>query len=216
MIKAVIFDMDGVIIDSEPIHHNMEKELFNKLGIQVDEDEHNTFVGKTDRDIWGYLKEKHQLTDTIEELLENKVNTFINYVVTREDVKPIDGIVNLLDRLHKRGLKIGLASSSSMKVIEAVINKLDLKKYFDAVVSGENMKRGKPEPDIFLHTAKLLNTLPENCLVIEDSKNGVYAAKAANMKCIGYKNINSGNQDLSKADIVVSSYYDIDLDTILK
>ena len=116
--------------------------------------------------------------------------------------------------LYQRGIKMALASSSPRSHIDAVLKMFNLTDYFHAIVCGEDTKEGKPSPDIFLNAAKIINTLPEDCIVIEDSYNGVLAAKAANMKCIGFKNPNSGNQDLSNADKIVTSLEDINIETL--
>jgi HAD superfamily hydrolase (TIGR01509 family) len=115
------------------------------------------------------------------------------------------GILELLSNLKKEGIKIGLASSSPLETINLILEKFEIKDYFDAVISGEDLKRGKPAPDIYLKAAELLSVCPENCIGIEDSNHGVCAAKSAGMKCVGLQNTNSGNQDLSNSDLKVDS-----------
>ena len=109
----------------------------------------------------------------------------------------LDGIRKLLDELKSCGIKIGLASSSSKEFIELILNKLGVIEYFEVIISGEDVQKSKPAPDIFQKAAEALNVEPSNCLVIEDSGHGVKAAKLAEMKCIGFNNPNSGKQDLS-------------------
>ena len=135
-------------------------------------------------------------------------------IETLTNEKPIEGVDILIKDLYIKGIKVALASSSPRNHIEAIIKKFNLTDYFHAMVCGEDVKEGKPSPDIFLHTAKIINTLPKECIVIEDSYNGVLSAKAANMKCIGFRNLNSGNQDLSKADMIVTSLKDINIITL--
>ena len=126
------------------------------------------------------------------------------------DLQPIKGIPELLANLKKDGIAIGLASSSEKAFIEMVLEELGIRGYFQAVVSGEEVERSKPEPEIFLRAAELLNVDPADCLVLEDSRHGVEAAKRAGMKCIGYQNPNSGPQDLSRADKIVHTLENLD------
>lgn len=120
--------------------------------------------------------------------------------------QPISGITELLVSINKHNTTMAVASSSSIRFIEAVLRKLNIDKYFKLYISGEEIKKSKPDPDIFLKTAEMLQIKPKECIVIEDSKNGVIAAKKAGMKCIGYINPNSGNQDLSEANVVISDF----------
>lgn len=213
MIKAVIFDMDGVIIDSEPIHLEFAMELFNKLGFNMSKEEYGKFVGTTSKYMWDTIKNKYNLKNTIEELIDMERNGFFDFLSSPDkSIEPIAYIPELLKALHENNYKIALASSSPIKLIEFVMESLKIRKYFDELVTGDFVKRSKPEPDVFLYAADKLGALPEECVVIEDSHNGVLAAKNAGMKCIGYRNLNSGNQDISKADKIINSFNELDLD----
>jgi len=215
MVRAIIFDMDGVIIDSEPIHYDANKRIFEELGIPVNNSLYSNYIGVSNQEMWEDLKNEYDLQQSVEELVEKQNSQ--NLELFNEFVKePIEGVVELLKNLKENGYKIALASSSPMRLIKEVICKFDIEKYFEVVVSSEDVTRGKPKPDIFIYTAGLLNVKPYECLVIEDSKNGVKAAKAAGMKCIGFKNPNSINQDLSKADVVVENMKEISLELIEK
>ncbi|ACL69772.1 HAD family hydrolase [Halothermothrix orenii] len=204
MIEAVIFDMDGVIINSEPIHYKVNQIIYEKLGIKVPRSEYNTFIGKSNTDIWSFLKRKYNLKESVSSLIEKQISGNIKYLKSHE-VNPIPGVKPLLDELSEKQITTGLASSSPEIYIETVLEELGLKSYFKVTVSGETVARGKPEPDIFEKAARILGVEPPHCVVIEDSKNGVNAAKAAGMICIGYRNEESGDQDLSAADVVVDS-----------
>lgn len=212
MIKAVIFDMDGVIIDSEPIHLEFAMELFKKLGFNMSVEEYSKFVGTTSKYMWDTIKKKYNLENTIEELIEMERNGFFDFLSSPDKViEPIAYIPELLKALHENNYKIALASSSPIRLIEFIMESLKIRKYFDELVTGDFVKRSKPEPDVFLYAADKLGVLPEECVVIEDSHNGVLAAKNAGMKCIGYKNLNSGNQDISKADKIINSFNELDI-----
>lgn len=215
MFKAVIFDMDGVIVDSEHIFHEVNNNIYNEIGAKISDEEYNSFVGKSSKEIWSYIKNKFKLQHNVEKLINMEFDGFIEYFSKIKNPEPINGIYNLITDLNKHNYKIGLASSSIMRCIITVLNKLKLEKYFEAVVSGENVKNGKPAPDIFLYAAELLNVNPEHCLVIEDSFNGVKSAKSAGMKCLGYINKNSGYQDLSQADFITDSFTTTNFNKIL-
>jgi len=214
MLRAVIFDMDGVIVDSQPYHFAVEDKMCREMGIDVSLEESHSFVGMAGAKVWRYLKSKFGLKESIEELLafENKARTA--YFSSLVNVHPIPGVVALLEELKQHDIKTALASSSSVEVIEIFISKLGIKDYFQKIISGDAVENGKPDPDIFLYTATALGENPSDCLVIEDSANGVKAAKLAGMKCIGFRNANSGDQDLSLADMVIDDFRKVDLEIL--
>lgn len=211
MLKAVIFDMDGVIIDSEPIHKKVEKRIFKKLGVNISEEEHNSYIGMTSKGMWNEIKVRHnfQKSFSVEELIEMEVKNYIELLQSSRNIDPINGVVEFIDELHKNHIKLAIASSAVRKSIETVVKMFELEKYFEIRISGEDIKKGKPAPDIFLMAARNLGVKPKDCIVVEDSKNGVYAAKEAGMKCIGFRNLNSGNQDLSFSDMIIRGFTDI-------
>ncbi|OGS46122.1 MAG: phosphatase [Elusimicrobia bacterium RIFOXYD2_FULL_34_15] len=213
--KAVIFDMDGVIIDSEPTHLRVNRNIFKRLSLKISNTEYKNFIGSTNTAMWTFFKKKYGLQQAIPELVKTQVDETIEDL-KHSNEKPIPGIVNLLKNLKRNNILIGLASSSPLENIELVLKIFKIKKYFNAIVSGENLKRSKPAPDIFLNAAKVLKVKPEECIVIEDSEKGVRAAKSAGMKCIGYKNKNSGNQNLSKADLIIKNFRKINIDDLAK
>ena len=208
-IKAVIFDMDGVIIDSEPIYFQIQKKVFDKLGFYVSEEEYNTFIGLGVRTMWERLKSTRNLSQSIEELIGFNNRMILDFFKKYGEIKAIPHFREFLNSLLEEGIKVAVASSTSKATIEIILKKLNLLKLFDVIISGEEVKNGKPAPDIFLETALRLKLPSENCIVIEDSKNGVIAAKNARMKCIGFLNPNSGKQDLSKADRVIKCFSEI-------
>lgn len=210
---AVIFDMDGVLIDSEPLHFEVDIMVLQKLNINEGKSYLERFVGYTNPAMWEIIKKEYSIKNTIEELIELQIITKLKYL-EESNYTAIEGIKELLEELQKNKIPIGIASSSPRIFIEAVINKINIVKYFDNWISGEEVRKSKPEPDIFIKMAELLKVNPEKCIVIEDSKSGTVAAKRAGMKCIGYKNINSGNQDLSKADRVVETLLEINLENM--
>lgn len=210
MIKALIFDMDGVIIDSEPIHFESDKMAMREYGIEITDEILNNYVGVTNPVMLAELKEIYSLDCSVDELLHKQLKYKFELFGTKK-LKMIDGIRELIDLLKGKGIKVGLASSSPGEFIELILKNLGIINFFDVIVSGEAVSESKPAPDIFLKASALLGVAPDDCLVIEDSEHGVKAAKSAGMGCIGYANANSGNQDLSMADLSVASIRDINI-----
>ena len=215
MITSVIFDMDGVLIDSQPIHFKSDILTIKNYGVVVTQKDLEKFAGTTNKTRFQLYKDEFNIHANIDEMiiLRDKITMelFKQYPLVA-----IDGIKNLLIDLKGKGIKTAVASSSGYELIYTVLDKIGISQYYDKILSGEDVKNGKPEPDVFLGAAKLLDSLPKECVVIEDSTNGVIAGVSAGMKVIGYKNITSGNQDLSKANVIINNFNDINADFILK
>lgn len=214
MIKAVIFDMDGVIVDSQPGYLEVDMKLLKDLGVDMTKEDYDSYIGTTTAYVWGAIREKFRLKQTTEELVNMERTAYLNYLQQDGNVKPMDGVKETIELLRSKGMKLAVASSSPIKVIEFTVKALKLGSYFDEIVTGDYVKRSKPEPDTFLYAAEKLGVPSNECIVIEDSNNGVIAAKRAGMKCIGYVSPHSGNQDLSSADYIVDSFYKINMDMI--
>lgn len=206
--KAVIFDMDGVIIDSQSIHFEVDMQTLKELGCSISVEELEKYAGATNEYVFTDIKKNYNIDKSVEEIIKYKVE-MVKKRIIQSDLEPMEGIKEILIELKNKNIPAAIASSSPKDLISVVISKFKLENYFKYIVSGEDVKNGKPSPEIYIKTAKKLEISPEYCTVIEDSRNGVLAAKAAGMNCIGFRNINSGNQDLSKADIVVKSLLEI-------
>lgn len=213
--STVIFDMDGVIVNSEPVYYASNRAVFEKLGLSIESVGYDRFVGISAEKMWETVKAEHGLVQPIAELVEMEEAGMLEGLA-RAELQPMPGLLDLMDRLQAAGLPFALASSSPRQVIRTVLEKLGLADRFLSVVSGEDVANGKPAPDIFLLAAGKLGLPPENCLVIEDSANGVRGAKAAGMVCVGFRNPHSGNQDLSPADAIVARFDDDAIDRILR
>jgi HAD superfamily hydrolase (TIGR01509 family) len=214
MIQTVIFDMDGVIIDSEPVYFEIDKQMFEELNIAVSFEEHCSYVGTSSQNMWNAIITKHGVAEQPAELMRKEYSLYLEHLANAKDLQPIDGVVELIHELYKDNFKLVLASSSQMASIDIVLNKFKLDELFIAKVSGSELAHSKPHPEIFLRSARLIKSDPSECIVIEDSKNGVTAAKAAGMKCIGFLNPNSGNQDLKNADLVIHSFGELNADIV--
>ncbi len=213
-IEAVIFDMDGVIIDSEPLYFKIQNELFNELGFSVSKSEYNTFIGSGMQLMWEKLPSKYNLPYSINQLISMNNNLIFKTFSDLPLLTATEGFHSFLDSLKDIKIKTAVASSTSKKTINVILTRLNVIQEFDTIVSSEEVQLGKPEPDIFLEAARRINVKPNNCVVIEDSTLGVKAAGKAGMRCVGFTKNISGNQDLSSANIIVNSFNKIDLKSI--
>lgn len=214
MIETVIFDMDGVIVDTEPVHHYAYLRHFNQLVIDVSPEMYASFTGNSTKNIYERLKGIYNLNEDVQLLVETKRNLFNDAFDAKEDLYLLEGVEDLIKDLHRNGMQLVLASSSAKVTIERIFNRFKLHQYFSHIVSGEDFPQSKPNPAIFIEAAKLARTPHENCIVIEDSTNGIKAANTAGIFCIGYESINSKLQDLSLADQVISRFDELNFERI--
>lgn len=216
MLKAVIFDMDGVVIDSEPIHHKAYHQMFADVGIEVPNSLYETFTGQSTIKICKRLCYEFILDLNPEELVNIKRKHFKYLFENDPDLCLIDGVSELIKEYYHNGLTLVLASSASMPNINRVFKRFDLDQYFIAKLSGADLKESKPHPEIFIKAAQESGCQATECIVIEDSTNGVLAAKGANIYCVGFDSPHSTNQDYSKADKVINSFKEICFNKINK
>ncbi len=199
--------MDGVIIDSEPVHVRIESVLFDELGIIMAPGEQESYVGTSGANMFALIKKRHGLAQSVESLLKIS-RSRLKEVLRSGDIDMVGGAASLIHRLHEKGYPLALASSSINEHIDIVMERFTIARYFRCRVSGDDVTQSKPDPEIFLTTARRMGVPPEDCWVIEDSEHGVRAAVDAGMRCIGFANPNSGNQNLSKADYIIRNMSD--------
>jgi len=204
--KVVIFDMDGVIVDSEPRHERAFLEVIERLGYSG---RHGIrfadYIGRTDKEIWTDFLRQHTPRETLEELLAMKRERVLE--ILRKEQPLFAGLPELAETLAAK-YKLALASGSERAVIEEVLSFRNIGRFFSVTVSGTEVKRGKPAPDIFLKAAELLGVKADECWVVEDSKPGVAAAQAAGMYVIAVTNTHPA-EELTHADRVVEDYQEI-------
>ena len=211
MIKTVIFDMDGVIVDTEPVHRYAYYKQFSELNIEVSEEMYTSFTGFSTRNTFQTLKQHFpSIPHEVEDLIQRKRSIFNDAFDTKEDLYLLEGVEDLIKDLHASGIQLILASSASQVTIERVFTRFNLHQYFSHIVSGEDFPQSKPNPAIFIHAASLSIAPKENCIIIEDSTNGVKAAKGAGIFCVGYNSLHSNMQDLDEADLIINNFNELD------
>lgn len=209
MIKCVIFDMDGVVVNTEPIGYKANGELFKSLNIVVPDEVYATFIGSSDKDNMQKIKDLYNLEHTREQLLDEKYKYYYEVFDKADDLELMAGVKDLIIDLHSNGMKLILASSAAKRKIEKVFTRFNLHAYFDEVISGEDFEFSKPHPAIFLEAVVKSGYSKNECVIIEDSANGIQAAKAAGVYCIGYVSGHGLPQDTSGADVVVKNFKEL-------
>ncbi len=209
MIEAVIFDMDGLIIDSEPLWREAEIEVFATVGIALDDERCRETLGlRIDQVVDHWYRRFPWTGPSQNEIADQVIQRMIALIY--EKGEPKDGLAHALSFFHEKHLKLALASSSLYTVIFAVIERLKLSGVFEVIYSAEEEVYGKPHPGVYLSTAHKLGCLPHQCVALEDSLNGVIAAKAALMKCIAIpEDFPSYSRKFAIADAVVGSLAEI-------
>lgn len=196
--QAVVFDMDGVLVDSEPFGFEALRRVLARHGLPYTEQENAEFLGRTTLESCRTLKARHGLPESAETLADWYIEGMLE-LIGRGPI-PMPGVPEVLQRIRASGYRMALASSAEPRLIEANLAALSLRSLFEAVVSGTQVPRGKPAPDVFLAAAERLGVAPADCLVIEDSRNGLLAAKAAGMRCAVVPCSHTRHQDFREAD----------------
>ncbi len=196
--------MNGVITDDEEIHELATKEIFAKIGIELTSEIYRELcLGRTDLASFQDLFKKFHIKDqNIDNLIDKK--SFRYQKLIQGNLKVYPGVLDLINNLYQK-FTLALTSSSTYDEVYTVVNQLDIKNMFKAIITSKDVKHGKPMPEPYLLTAERLEVKPENCLVIEDSENGVQSAKLAGMKCVAISNTENPKK-LRKADKIIGSY----------
>ena len=212
MFKAVIFDMDGVVVDTEPIHTTAEKSVLNDIGIDITLEEIRKYAGAASNVWFKEVLKRHSKVADVYELKRKKFD--IVYENLEKDIPVVPGVLELIDSLGRNGIRLALASGSPKEFVNFIVSRLNLNEKFDEVIGLGDYSKSKPDPESFLLASRKLGVDPKDCVVVEDAHLGVLAAKNAGMKCVGFINENSGNQDLLEADLIVDDLNELTLDKI--
>lgn len=220
MIKAVIFDMDGTIVDSEPIYERTNKKIYQEYGLDLTEQDYERHLGSNLKDIWRDILERYQVKEEyahykIEDFMEEHIHSSYQALAEADDLELMPGIKEWFNFLKDHGYQMIIASSSYEPVVEYIYQRFNLDQYMAGYVDGNAIENGKPAPDIFLKAAEKLNLEPQECVIIEDSENGVNGAYQAGAKVVGFNRAQSESQDLSKADLVIEEYNQENLQKML-
>ena len=204
----IIFDMDGVLLDSEPMHQEIIYEVFQLKGIPFDKAYIQTLTGMSAFPMWEKVKRDTQQTESVEELMQFH-RDYLFKRLPEVKVPLVPHVKEVLEKFKNEGKHLSLASSSGRKLIDIFTQQTNIAHYFEVIMSGDDVQYSKPNPEIFLKVAQWYHLPATQFTVIEDSTNGVKAAKSANMKCIGFDNPLSGGQDLSQADLLIHSMQEL-------
>ncbi|MEG2377616.1 MAG: HAD family phosphatase [Clostridia bacterium] len=207
VLRAVIFDMDGVLVNSEPLYHLSDKKMFDRLGIPFTHEDVKGLVGVNSTEgARGILARHPQLTLSVSQLDAIYKDSLFEALSTNDDLCLIAGVLDWIRRLKNDGFALAVASSSTAPMVAYIMERFGLNEYMGAVINGGMVEFAKPAPDIFLKAARAITAKPENCVVIEDSTNGIAAARAAGMKCLAYTGANVHGLDNSGADAHFDEY----------
>lgn len=212
MLEAVIFDMDGVIVDSEPGYLIAMNEVLKPYGIYVDKRFNERFIGKASVEAWKIIRREVGITDMTTVQCVEAMEASRRRLIEKEGYRPIKGTIPLIQRLYKDGIKLAIASSNTREEIFCVMEELKIWSYFSCIVSGwDECTYSKPDPEVFEKAVEKLGMKKENCLIIEDSDNGARAGKTAGIKVLGFRNPEVGTQRLEDADYVVEDMQKVDV-----
>ncbi len=211
-LKAIIFDMDGVLVDSEPLHLEAMQKLMGGFGIAYTEKDNSDFLGRKDLVIAEILIAKHNFSMSPQEFVDAKEEILRALVNEKAIARP--GVNEILESAKKANLSLALASSATRGTIELVLERLSIAHFFERLCSGDDVRNGKPAPDIFLLAAELLGVEAKECMVIEDTINGLKAAKAAGMYAVSIPCDATRHQDHSIADLNLRSLLELSVEEI--
>ncbi len=204
---AVIFDLDGTMLDNNPFHLKAFKEYLRKINREVTDEEYNAKInGRTNRDVMEYIYNKKLSEEELQPLVEAKEGLYRQ--LYKNDIAPVKGLPQLLELLDNDHIPMGIATSGIQPNIDFMFENVPVKKYFRAVINSAHIKKGKPDPEIFLKTAEALGVAASECLAFEDSIVGITSAKAAGMKVIAVATTHT-REELKMADLIITDYMEL-------
>ena len=214
--KAIIFDMDGVLVNTEPLHYECWKAALADEGIEMSYEVYKPCIGSTVGYLMELLRAAYGENISDVETLRARMYAKKEEIVQRDGFPQIPGVKEAVKRFHEEGLRLEVASSSAGYYIGRVLDALEIRQYFETYTSGEEVEHPKPAPDTFLRAMEKLNLKPEDCLIVEDSTNGGKAAAAAGAKCVWFHNPDSGEQSIPHAALEITSWSPEEVEKIIQ
>ena len=208
--KAILFDMDGVLVNSEPQHYRAWNLVFREMGFEMPWEPYKPCIGSTFPNLVRIVEEYTGKKINDLEAMRRSNKEKLKQVEAEEGVAAVEGVRELMPRFKEKGWRMAVASSSPKEQIASTVKALGIEDCFELLFTGESVPNPKPAPDTFLRCAEAMGVRPEECIVIEDSYNGSLAARRAGMYCIGIQNPGSGDQDLSNADMVIKEFKELE------
>ena len=209
MQRGFIFDMDGVLVDSEPLSDLFTIDLIKKLGKDPSSIDLERLRGFSAKPFYSLLIKELKLDISLEDLMAEAQPAYMSFFKSVREFVPVPGVVDFIKRLKNLGIKLAVGSSAHRERFNLFLDRLNLGEFFPVRISGDDIKNPKPAPDVFLLAAERIHVSHSQCIVIEDSVPGITAAKAASMKCIGFAGLPYNKQDLSSADIIIKDFSEI-------
>jgi beta-phosphoglucomutase family hydrolase len=212
MLKAIIFDMDGVLINSTKYIHEAHNSLLKKSGIKIDEKETKRCLGLSLRDKLLRWKKEYGLVYELKDFAARSAE--IQFKLMQKEFKKDKELRRFLSEVKKNNIKLAIGTGSGRLRAEMILKAMDIRKYLDVIVTADEVENHKPHPDIFLKAAKKLGVNPKDCVVFEDAADGVSAAKKGKMKAVAMKTVYATNKELKDADLIIKGYKDIDVEKL--
>lgn len=206
MLQAVIFDLDGLMVDTEPLHYKAYANVLGDLGVSYSVEDNAQYLGMQDSDQSKDMIQRYGLSVAVEELVRRKAEVYKGLL---GEIKPRPGLSEVLHYLQGEGYRKAIASGSALVEIQTIAKALKVEPFFDGYFSSEQVEHGKPAPDLFLYAAENINTPPSNCLVLEDTPKGIEAAVRAGMSCYAIPSNETKGMDFQKATRVMESLSDV-------
>jgi len=205
--RAVVFDLDGTMLDNNPYHLRAFKKYLEKINRQMSDEEYNEHLnGRTNRDVMEYLYNRKLTDEELRPFVQEKEALYRE--LYKNDIAPVKGLMELLALLHDKGIPMAIATSGVQENIDFMFEHIPLRKYFKAVVNSAHIKKGKPDPEIFIKAAEALQVPPGQCLAFEDSVVGITSAKGAGMKVVAVATTHR-KEELKIADLIINDFTDL-------
>ncbi len=214
MIKAIIFDWDGLLANTEDLWTRADMDWLSSRGIKYNDELKSELTGRGQKESAEIFRQTFSLASSNEEIIRQRFASIkkIYSAITENILMP--GALETIRQAKARDLKIAIASGSAQDILDAIVKHQGVNRYFDCIISSDKVAHGKPAPDVYLYVASLLGIRTRECAVLEDAENGVKAAKAAGMKCIAVPNKHTAKQDFSMADEVISSLKEFNMEKL--